>query len=121
MEEIISKELLGNIFNQEVVEIYDELDSENFLGWLYECGDNPDEQYINIYELMHKAKSWASEDGDYVSSYIDFGSDIWFSQLKFLNEHGEIESKTFNDMTEYGAVFKMCQWKLENRGWYDRD
>lgn len=66
---------------------------------------------INIYQLAHKCKVWALEQGYSVMSRTRlFGG--WVCEL--MTDYG-VEDIQFDADTEPEAVFKACQWILDNK------
>jgi hypothetical protein len=106
---LLSEEILNEILGN-VSKIYDIKIVNNYVIW-----NNGYVNEINIYELMHLAKEKLSATGAYVSSYIDFGSELWFCQYKDIDSDGVVYSKVFNDEFEYNAVFKALHWYMQDR------
>jgi len=61
---------------------------------------------INIYELAHKCKEWALTEGFII--YSSCKSASIYKDLEYL--YG-----ASNEPTEPEAVFKACQWILDNK------
>ena len=115
----ISKELLSEVLElKKIDEIYQE---DNLL---YFCESN---KGINIYELAHKCKEWAEYNGwflypcrNFESTLKKFGCSImkpYYKAGKFswlLSTDGYDERDYLAD-TEIQAVFKACQWILDNK------
>ena len=120
---IISKELLS-----EVLGVY----VRN--GWYFDCELliytydkilGLDENYhsqINIYELAHKCKEWASSygydlfshrfDANASYAYLDLGmKNVIPSNNKYIFIGSYIQE--FESNTEPEAIFKACQWILK--------
>lgn len=98
----MSKELLSEVLNLKRIDnIYIE---DNLL---YFCELN---KPINIYELAHKCKEWAWDNGWIVKSGTTksgFDCEVWgytFDKRKRLDGESEPE-----------AIFKACQWILDNK------
>ena len=67
---------------------------------------------INIYELAHKCKEWAFNKGGIdITSGKRLGLDGWECLVFF----GVIPCDCYEADTEPEAIFKACQWILENR------
>lgn len=67
---------------------------------------------INIYELAHKCKEWAFNKGGIdITSGKRLGLDGW-ECLVFV---GVIPCDCYEAETEPQAIFKACQWILENK------
>lgn len=71
---------------------------------------------INIYELAHKCKEWAFNQsyimesayvtkGNFTSSYCKLENHFIYPKVK----------ETFHEDTEIKAIFKTCQWILDNK------
>ena len=63
---------------------------------------------INIHELAHKCKDWAFVKHDYIISSYNKGSE---SVATFYNK----DFGVFCSETEPEAIFKACQWILDNK------
>ena len=111
---MISKELLSEVLDlKRVDDIYIE---DNIL---YFCKLN---KGINIYELVHKCKEWA-----YTKYKIILTSKLFDYQIKNIFdcylETGEKSRENIRNFahpdfisnTEPEAIFKACQWILENK------
>ena len=118
---MISKELLGEVINS-----YD-LIAVNTLNQVIYVDDNGSYQNINIHELANKCKKWAIVKGYQVSSSKPIVADdegkqvfnYWWSAYLFKFDGGYesplLVTKSFNAETEPEAIFKACQWILENK------
>lgn len=72
---------------------------------------------INIYELAHKCKEWAIRKGFVLSSYPNIMTCEYACDLSVVtSESGQCryELTMFKD-AEPEAIFKACQWILENK------
>ena len=68
---------------------------------------------VNIYELMHMCKEWAWNNGYELASFKANHSGSWFCTIRIIDI---ITNKiTFITSTEPEAVFKTCQWVLDNK------
>lgn len=102
---MISKELLGEIINDEVISFKvfnSEIDC--FVG--IESGEEIIDTY-NIYELAHKCKEWASKIGVHLHS--------WLNNCEIRSATGQFEKKFIAD-TEPEAIFKACKWIKDRLG-----
>lgn len=122
---MISKELLSKILGYEATEIYK---VDNTLLY-YETSDmaihmkfSPYKCNINVHELAHKCKKWAWDNtrSFYKKYYGNIGSissGVTY-QNKFYCEigYGSGEDETFEADSEPEAIFKACQWILDNKG-----
>lgn len=113
---MISKELLGEVLGKYISEcglysdneiVYDMNVSEKYF----------DREYINVYELAHKCKEWALNRNRMIYSFPfkHFnGKLLWNSEVRFNNT---IHHATFKGYTEPEAIFKACEWILnDNKG-----
>lgn len=73
------------------------------------------EKGINIYELAHKCKEWLLSKG---YSYLSGKDDIYERGKGCVCSIGSTELliKDFYANTEIEAIFKACQWILDNKG-----
>ena len=105
----ISKELLSEVLS---IKVFTEI-SENDYGknnilvyWEFD-GYHNHCRNINIYELAFKCKEWAYSKCNEIISYTE-GCEIFQTQM------GE-KIKDFYAETEIEAIFKACQWILDNK------
>lgn len=75
---------------------------------------------INVYELAHKCKKWAYDLNYILSSNIH--KDFKFTELHNTKAHCIVDGinmltyrEFFEAETEPEAIFKACQWVLENK------
>ena len=129
---MISKELLSEVLHGGRIIIKYLENMENCLEYISYCSINemngtkynenlPDNYYvvkadrwqeINIYELAHKCKEWAFNKGGIdITSGKRLGLDGW-ECLVFI---GVIPCDCYEAETEPEAIFKACEWILENR------
>lgn len=115
MENIISKELLSEVID--FVNPIDEVGNINafdntfYVTFKNQCGKN-----INIYELAHKCKEWAWDNGyeieelchNLIVHYLDV------EQLEYLKKEFNTEDGLYIPYNPY-RVFKACQWILDNK------
>ena len=122
MKEIISKELyeeiqkdyinFESITQDEYITEYNEEDEEvEYINkyTLYA------EDSINIYRLLHKCKEWCKKD-----LTINYRKDNeyrkgWVEVIVKYDETSVFANKPFKADTEPEAIFKACQWILENK------
>ena len=106
MSELISKELLSEVLGFKVTSIY-VAPNLNFIEAQSEYID----KRINIHELEHKCKEWLKKSGTVITvvNHLDCVS-CWLS----FNDH-EKPTGQFVSETEFKAVAKACQWKLDNK------
>lgn len=108
---MISKELLSEVLEEEVLSvrpyISDDPFYKNIIMW--ECRKNTYD-IINIYELAHKCKEWAFNNGYYLTIYNDAVDIILQTNCKLI-ENITDDSFKYSPM----LVFKACQWILDNK------
>ncbi len=106
---MISTELLSKVLNFPFNSITDIQYDNNLL--LYTTYSLPTHKYkeINIYELAHKCKEWAFKEGFVVQSNINNQG-----AYAIINDTGEIFHIQAD--TELKAIFKACEWILEQQG-----
>jgi len=127
MEDIISKELLGEVLGREVKKDMISINQNNVT---FAYADEDMWSDINIYELAHKCKEWAksnlfvymnkgkplSETRAALDFRTKFNFGIWRGYSccvvtideRYFTIH---TTKCFDTETE--AIFKACQWVLE--------
>lgn len=110
---MISKELLSEVLCIKYsfkIEDYNESNLNNLEWWQNEIYKEQ-MHTINIYELAHKCKEWAKN----VYNNIDF---MVYGRgqcdLTIFTQPDDIKYN-FNADTEPEAIFKACQWILENK------
>lgn len=119
MNYLSSKELLTEILKENVKEVYEIGSNPNFkdntlLFNLNGCGELCN---INIHELAHKCKEWAYTQGYILFSKIRLNSSLASCYFDTMGKH-DYEDDYKNDFradTEPEAIFKACQWILDNR------
>ena len=125
MEAIISKELLSEVLDKKVV--VDDISNielkENTITFIEDYWDEDEgsgfyrNHTINIYELAHKCKEWALSKGYILMSKPRTSSS--FATCEFCkNGKCDYEDDLWNDFradTEPEAIFKACQWILNNK------
>lgn len=109
---MISKELLSEVLSSlTLLEIIDGKIDNNVYFKVEEIDIL---QSVNIYELAHKCKEWAinldrvgvfSVCRTQLDGYIEIQIDIKMDK----------EWKTIQEKTEPEAIFKACQWILDNK------
>ena len=132
---MISRELLSEVleddYKERLVDWY-QIEDDNYLRSYYNCGTF-DKQgrptglglEINIYELQNKCRIWAYEQGYSFGTYLiddkwyTVTEDNLFSNITYWHEdYSSIKLKlidNYTSSTEPEAVFKCCQWILENK------
>ena len=125
MNYLPSKELLSEVLGHKVWKVLG-----CNMGTLRYCiypnkGDEPSEYIftINLYELAHKCKEWATEN-KYTILTEDMHPNGYFayvlSNKESIENYGYLcEHKVIKDIphnkTEPEAIFRACQWILDNR------
>lgn len=115
---MISKELLSEVLKNEdtVLSVKPYIKDDDFYKdvIMYECRKDTYD-VINIYKLAHKCKEWAVVKKYYnVASLLDYSGHtciIRQDPITFLNTE-----LRFRGNTEPEAIFKACQWILDNKG-----
>lgn len=101
---MISKELLSEVL-EVGIDIVDHYTKDNNLYYSFSRSST---QHINIYELAHKCKEWAKNKGYLLLSGYDDGKTFYCT----------CSNKSSPDSysgTEPEAIFKVCQWILDNK------
>lgn len=116
---MISRELLNEVLNDEVGDYFYYKDN---LIWFEKDGK---EYNINIYEFAHKCKEWALDNRWIISTMPMLTEKKWrntsvrlshfysASKDRYLDgiyHNGRIEADT-----ETEAIFKACEWIMENK------
>jgi hypothetical protein len=117
---MISKELLSDVLGYRVSKSYiDDTQDVQYVDVFLEGDDTGIYDSINIYELAHKCKEWAwslHPSSLFIGTvkeeikwccFVSFGVSI----QPIYNE----TRKTFYESTEPEAIFKACQWIVENK------
>ncbi len=121
---LVSKELLSEVLGYKVDKI-----EEHFDGNFDPCfliSHNGGQLLLNIYEFMYLCKEWAFQQRYNVYSlgkWRDSNRDTYLSYsvtIKTFEENIQYAmNKCYNDKfyadTEPEAVFKACEWILENK------
>ena len=98
---MISEELLKRVMNlKRIDDIYVE---DNLL---YFCELN---RGINVYELAHKCKEWAWNNG-YMLNTVILRADM---QTWYCEDDYRTTRSTWKAKTEVEAIFKACEWILK--------
>ncbi len=119
---MISLELLTTVSGLEILDLCEIplRKKHNTIGFNYkdiEIGNNYDE--INIYELAHKCKEWALSLGYVFSIYsfnFSFNTEQEHRVRLLIGNEVVYWGNDSCDETEVEAIFKACQWILENKG-----
>jgi len=119
---MISKELLSAVYsNFTITEILNNRIDENIY---YKIKEIDILQSINIHELAHKCKGWATQQGRYYlysrvsskSNSVQIGAICYISSDFYIDGHWDSELwNTFKGKTEPEAIFKACEWILDDK------
>ena len=126
---MISKELLSQVLDKKVV--VDDISNielkENTITFIEDYWDEDEgsgfyrSHTINIYELAHKCKEWAvnlSPNKHALSSYPRWGDIRNYKKTNgsyYICQH-LVSGVQFEAETEPEAIFKACEWVLEQVG-----
>ena len=105
---MISEKLLSEAISIEVDEI---IKTEG--NFIYFCIGLPLSQKINIYELAHKCKEWAFKQG--YPFNILYRHNYWDRCEPKYDIDLYNHRKSFCDDIECIAIFKACEWILQNK------
>lgn len=108
---MISKELLSEVLGRECS--YASLIENDVWYKTIVCvnGNNrPKEVHINIYELAHKCKEWAYSKGHTLSSG---NNHLMFMSCSIRRTLTDDDWTEFYADTEREAIFKACEWIME--------
>jgi len=103
---MISTEVLSEVLGFEVSHC--QMRGNNEVS-IFKGGRTSASQFINIYELAHKCKEWA------MPMYLVSGYDNNFFCSINKGWSDEVTPSTFYGNTEPEAIFKACQWILDNK------
>ena len=105
---MISKELLSEVLGGEVIQLNN---ISEVYGVHYEIQkmDGIKLQNINIHELAHKCKEWANSQG--------YGLSVHTSEISgyIVEINYAFDITDFHNTSEPEAIFKACQWVLDNK------
>ena len=115
---MISEELLSEVLSLPISQepIIENMKS-NSIEYYVDEYNNDYPKYINIYELMHKCKEWASslDSNEYwLQSWIEQSPTLAVCEVDYQSDN-----KGFTANTEPDVVFKACEWimnKEKNNG-----
>ena len=112
----ISKELLSEVLGCKVhhinIEVHESTVVYHTVNPRYK--DYPQPKTINIHELMHLCKEWAFNNKKEVTSGL-MAATVFYQVFDTHYEVWRSVDKEFEAPTEPEAVFKCCQWILENK------
>lgn len=107
----MSKELLSEVLHCDVCKIHIK---DNILEYDCDFDDAIMIRNINIYELAHKCKEWANSKGFDVLSSCNSDGKVWV-QLHEYDTKLIGSTEYFHSFSEIEAIFKACQWMLDNK------
>lgn len=120
---MISKELLSEVLNKNITEVYIRKNEiriktkiDNVDGWSM----SSDVPLPNIYELANKCKNWAFEKHSLMLFQTQYFPNIFYGIKDLKTSMEDFITKVpqcdrFKSDTEPEAIFKACQWILENK------
>lgn len=118
---MISKESLSEVLGCDCSECYFE-DTYNLINYKYQYDVTWSEeiQYdnssINIYELSHKCKEWIRKQGYALTvTHVEYQGIVYAELVDYSSDIPKIIDDIFKADTEPEAIFKACQWILENK------
>jgi len=102
---MITKELLSEVLNLNIVDYYQELDYIYYQYYI-EGTCYIKEEDINIYQLVFKYKEWAFNKGYHIFVYKV--KDYLYEFI--ITDNNNILMLSYEIPTEYEAIFKACKW-----------
>jgi len=120
MENTISKELINSVmnYNDESNRTTDNIKiKDNKIEIYYSHPDfGEDLEAINIHELANVCKEWAYNKEIIIESAIWFNAPLMEKMARAKAKcNNEDESPYFIGLSEPEAIFKACQWILDNK------
>ena len=112
---MISKELLSVVLGLHCG--IKSIKNSEVIYW-FDCIGEIREHSINIYELSHKCKEWALLKGYYFSIYsfnFSFNTEQEHRIRLLLGNEVVYWGNDSCEETEPEAIFKACQWIIDNR------
>ena len=119
--EVINPDFKSDVFKDGIIETF-ELENNTLKVCIFSESNNINckgtglytPYNINIYELAHKCKLWALGKG---YSFLSGKDDIYEKGKDFVCSIGSTSLliKDFYAKTEIEAIFKACQWILNNK------
>ena len=110
---MISKELLSEVFIKQVKAIIIDPKEDCTIGAneLIICFDGYIQKW-NIHELAHKCKEWARDKDIFLRSFYDYEGAFCYISAPTWVDKIEIPKTGFCSETEPEAIFKACDWIL---------
>ncbi len=103
-EKLVNKVLGIHINNIQIHDLHNKENELNINGVQY-----------NIHELAHKCKEWAKTKGFYIQSYIPMVGDVDGGVVFGHSTSSKIVEKHRFADTEPEAIFKACEWILNQK------
>ena len=111
---MISKELMSEELMSEVLKLNITYIERCNNSIIYKISVYDREEEVNIYELAHKCKEWAySKHGYLLNSRRTFKTKYLLGYCEVVKDCEFYYSEYSN--TEVEAIFKACQWILDNK------
>lgn len=113
----ISKELLEQVLDYAIIKNSKIDDDINVKVHFKNYQNRYEDDKINIYELAHKCKEWAFKEGFVIRTY-------YFDSARFENKkmcNATVGKRKIGDVytfcfdTEPEAIFRACEWILEQK------
>ena len=107
---MISKELLSNVLDEDINGVF--YYGDNLLYFEHFHKNHYVESHTNIHELAHKCKEWAFSRGYEILSYTSKDGGCYVEK----DTRGTIDTvheELDLNQTEAEAIFKACEWILE--------
>jgi len=112
---MISKELLSEVLGVEVCEAPHKSIVSPIIAYKYKDTEGRYQKQINIHELAHKCKVWALNREVMFMSYTHkHGAECVYHPYSHNNEISYRKIFSADGGTEPEAIFKACQWILDN-------
>ena len=104
---MISKKLLSEVLGKECADI----SVENNRICFYDWSNNGASECINIHELAHKCKEWVWNK-NYSMRIDQIGLMDWNIEMEDMDSGTQCFNDDFYHITEPEAIFKACEWIL---------
>lgn len=113
---MISKELLSEVLGRDILYCDMSTINTNQIDYIMEFDKSEyhENRTINIYELAHKCKEWATSQGFIVLTY---GEAYYNVDVHYHSNKSKFGHLAFSDTAqeEPEAIFKACAWILNNK------
>jgi hypothetical protein len=122
----INKYLLSVVLNTEIIEILEDGgNGPNMVQWSYNTSDGVrNGMNMNIYELANLCKEWAKQESVEGVKCVLYSAPTEPKNLNkyichigkpFVHKVSIIWDKTFKADSEPEAIFRACEWILDNK------